>query len=221
MQWHADSAMKRLLPLAAFLAFTAGQAIAAGSDTIGTHTKGWVETKREPSDIDGVDWVASYEPGPLRAAYRAETLCGLPLNDPYVIERGADKGLVFLKNHHDRRVKEYTIPGARIRAIVHIKYGTNAPDRADLIFTDRAGQNLVLVHTTIENAGIFTSSDVYPLAYRHGKVIDSHHLIDDPTLAKRVAMGVSLYREATLAAHSTQSASRLLLLGQEPLSVRR
>lgn len=200
--------MNRLLPLAVFLAFAAGQAIAAGSDIAGTPTKGRVETKREPSDIDGVDWIATYEPGPLRAAYRAETLCGLPLNDPYVIQRGADKGLVFLKDQHDRRVRAYTIPGARIRAIVHIKYSTNAPDRADLVFTDRPGQNLVLVHTDIENAGIFTSSDIYPLAYRHGRVIDSHHLIDDPTLAKRVAMGVSLYREATPAAHSTQSVSR-------------
>jgi hypothetical protein len=196
--------MKKLLPLALFLAFAAGPAIAAGSDTTATPTKGRVATLREPSDIDGVDWVASYEPGPLRAAYRAETLCGAPLNDPYVIEHGADKGLVFLKNQHDRRVKEYAIPGARIRAIVHINYGTDAADRADLVFTDRPGQNLVLVHTTVENAGIFTSSEVYPLAYRHGKVIDSHHLIDDPSLAKRVAMGVSLYRRATAAATSNR-----------------
>lgn len=199
--------MKKLLPLAVCLAFTAGHAIAASSSTAEMRKKAWVATKHEPSDIDGVDWVASYEPGPLRAAYRAETLCSLPLNDPYVIERDADKGLVFLKDQHDRRVKEYTIPGGRIRAIVHIKYGTNAPDRADLVFTDGRGRNLVLIHTTIENAGIFTSSDVYPLAYRHGKVIDSHHLIDDPTLAKRVAMGVSLYREASQPARWRQSVS--------------
>lgn len=198
--------MKRLLPLALVLAFAAGPAMAASSNTAATPTKGWVKTIREPSDIDGVDWVASYEPGPLHAAYRAETSSGAPLNDPYVIEHGADKGLVFLKNQHDRRVKAYTIPGARIRAIVHINYGTSkdSADRADLVFTDRPGQNLVLVHTTIENAGIFTSSDVYPLAYRHGKVIDSHHLIDDPSLTKRIAMGVSLYREATATATSNR-----------------
>lgn len=195
--------MKKLLPLAVFLALTATHTLAAGSDPATTP-----ETRHERSDRDGVDWIASYEPGPLRAAYRARTLCGAPLNDPYVIEHGADKGLVFLKDQHDRRVKAYTIPGARIRAIVHIKYATNAPDWVDLVFTDRPGRNLVLVHTGIENAGIFTSSDVYPLAYRHGKVIDSRHLIDDPTLTERVALGVSLYREASQAARSTHSLSR-------------
>ncbi|WP_206950650.1 hypothetical protein [Trinickia acidisoli] len=194
--------MKRLLPLAVFLAVTAGQAMAADSSNMAdTHTRGTVATKRQPSDIKGVDWTASYESGPLPTAYRAEAACGAPLNDPYVIAHGADKGLVFLVDQHDRRVKQYTVPGARIRAIVHVKYEMTALDRADLVFTDRPGQNLVVVHTTIENAGIFTSSDIYPLAYRHGTVIDSRHLIDDPSLTKMVAMGVSLYREAEPAAH--------------------
>jgi ABC-type amino acid transport substrate-binding protein len=198
--------MKRLLPLALFLAFAAGQAIAAGSTaTEARHTKGVEHTERRPSDIDGVDWIASYEAGPLPAAYRAQTACGLPLDDPYVIQRDADKGLVFLKEQHDRRVKQYTVPGARVRAIVHVKYDMAVLDRADLVFTDRPGANLVLVHTTAENAGIFISSDIYPLAYRDGRVIDRHHLISDPALNKMVAMGVSLYGEAArVAAHSAR-----------------
>jgi hypothetical protein len=74
-------------------------------------------------------------------------------------------------------------------------------DRADLVFTDVPGQNLVLVHTTAKNAGIFTSSDVYPLAYRHGKVVDSHHLLKDPSLAKMVEIGALLYREMARRVH--------------------
>lgn len=34
-----------------------------------------------------------------------------------LLQRGADKGLVFLEAQHDRRAKQYTVPGARIRAI--------------------------------------------------------------------------------------------------------
>ncbi|MFL9966073.1 hypothetical protein PQR02_34700 [Paraburkholderia sediminicola] len=193
--------MKRRLLLAVFLAFTTGKTIAASSGTADMHAGRIPETRRQPSDIKGVDWIASYESGPLRIVYQAETGCGAPLDDPYVIEHGADKGLVFLKDQHDRRVNQYSVPGTRIRAIVHVKYEMTVLDRADLVFTDLPGQNLVLVHTTIENAGIFTSSDIYPLAYRHGKVIDSHHLIDNPSLAKMVTMGASLYRDVVRPAH--------------------
>jgi hypothetical protein len=200
--------LKRLLPLAVFLAFAIGQAMAAGSNTAHARTRETVETKRQPSDVTGVDWVASYESGPRYAAYHAETACDAPRDYRYATEHDADKGLVFLKDWHDRRVKQYTIPGARIRAIVHVKYDMTVLDRADLIFTDRPGQNLVVVHTTIGNAGIFTSSDVYALPYRHGKVIDGHRVLDDPSLIKMVAMGVSLYRHAAPVAHSKPLTSR-------------
>lgn len=188
--------MKKLLPLALLLAFATGQAIAAGSDVTDTHTKRVVKAERHASDIEGVDWVASYEAGPLSVDYHAETACSLPLNDPYVVQHDADKGLVFLEDQRDRRVKQYTVAGARIRAIVHVEYDMDVLDRADLVFTDRPSENLILVHTTTENAGIFTSSEVYPLAYRGGKVIDKRHLVSDPALTQMVAMGVSLYRDA-------------------------
>lgn len=193
--------MKRLLLLAVFLAITTDLSMAASSGSADMHAARPLKTQRQPSDIDGVDWIASYEVGPLRTVYQAETACGAPLDDPYVIDRGADRGLVFLKDQHDRRVKRYAVPGARIRAIVHVKYDMAVFDRADLVFADVPGHNLVLVHTTVENAGIFTSSDVYPLAYRNGKVVDSHHLIKDPTLSKMVEIGASLYREIARPVH--------------------
>jgi hypothetical protein len=194
--YEAVPDMKKLLPLALFLAFASGQAIAAGSNVTDTHTKRVVKAERHASDIEGADWVASYEAGPLPVDYHAETACSLPLNDPYVVQRDADKGLVFRKDQRDRRVKQYTVAGARIRAIVRVKYDMDVLDRADLVFTDRPNENLILVHTTTENAGIFTSSDVYPLAYRDGKVIDKRHLVSDPALTHMLTMGVSLYREA-------------------------
>lgn len=201
--------MKRLLPLALFLAFATGQAIAAGSDATDTHAKPVAQAERHASDIDGVDWVASYEAGPLPVDYHAETACALPLNDPYVVQRDADKGLIFRKDEHDRRVKQYTVAGARIRAIVRVKYNMAALDRTDLVFTDSPSENLILVHTTTENAGIFTSSDIYPLAYRGGKVVDKRRLVSDPSLNQMLAMGVSLYRKAALAsAHPSRNGSR-------------
>jgi hypothetical protein len=201
--------MKKLLPLALCLAFASGQAIAAGSDVADTHATPVVKAERHASDIEGVDWVASYEAGPLPVDYRAETACGLPLNDPYVVQRDADKGLVFRKDQHDRRAKQYTVAGARIRAIIRVKYDMAVLDRVDLVFTDSPSENLILVHTTTENAGIFTSSDVYPLAYRGGKIIDKHHLISDPALTQMLAMGVSLYRNAApVSAHPRRNVSR-------------
>jgi hypothetical protein len=199
-------AMKTPLPLAVFLAFSSGQAIAAGSNTADMFAaaSGAVETKRQPSDMDGVDWIASYEPGPLATPYQAETASTAPVTDSYARERDADRGLVFLKDQHDRRVKQYTIPGASIRAIVHIRYDMSVLDRIDLVFTSGPSHNLIAVHTATANAGIFTGSDIYPLEYRHGKVIDTHHLIDDPALGKMITMGVSLYREAAPAARSTR-----------------
>lgn len=194
--------MKRLFPLALFLAVATGQAIAAGAHTPHPHAKRAFAIQRQPSDAEGVDWIASYEPGPLPHAYRAETACSAPPDDPYVIEHDGDKGLVFLEGEHDRRVKQYIVQGARIRAIVHVKYDMTVLDRADLVFTDWPGDNLILVRTTADNAGIFVTSDVYPLAYRHGAVLDSRRLIKDSALTEMVRMGISLYREAGLAARS-------------------
>jgi len=100
-----------------------------------------LETRRQPSDIQHVDWIASYEGGPSGTAYHAETAYDAPLHDPYVIQNGVDKGLVFLEDEHDRRVKRYVIPGSRIRAIVRVRYDMTVLDRADLVFTALPGHN--------------------------------------------------------------------------------
>src|SRR4051794_16984534 len=104
--------MKRLLLLAVFLAITTDLTMAASSGSADMHAARTLERQRQPSDIEGVDWIMSYELGPLRNLYRAETACSTPLDDRYVIDRDADKGLVFLKDRQDRRVKRYAIRGA-------------------------------------------------------------------------------------------------------------
>jgi hypothetical protein len=48
--------MKRLLLLAVFLATTADLSIAASSGTADMHAARTLKTRRQPSDIEGVDW---------------------------------------------------------------------------------------------------------------------------------------------------------------------
>jgi len=129
----------RILLPAVSLAFTAGQTIAAGSGIADMHAKQPLETRRRRGDIHHVDWIASYEGGPSGTAYHAQTAYDAPLHDPYVI------------------------PGSRIRAIVRVRYDMTVLDRVDLVFTDLPGHNLVVVHTTVGNAGI--RRDIYQLRH--------------------------------------------------------
>ncbi|RDU98986.1 hypothetical protein [Trinickia dinghuensis] len=184
--------MKRFIPFLISLPFIFGYTTAVYAQASGA-----AKTERVHSDVDGVDFVASYEPGPLPKDYEAEAESSLPDTDPYVTQRGADKGLIYLKDKNDEAVKRYVIPRGQIRAVVHVRYDMVVLDKADLVFTDRG---LILVHTTTTNAGIFTISDIYPLAYKNGKVVDSKHLIKDSSLSKMLALGVSLYRQAVPAA---------------------
>ena len=183
---NVDS-MRKLIPLLISLPLIFGYTTAVYAQSTGA-----VKTERVHSDVDGVDFVASYEPGPLPKDYEAEAESSLPDTDPYVTQRDADKGLIYLKDKNDQAVKRYVIPRGQIRAVVHVRYDMVVLDKADLVFTDR---NLILVHTTATNAGIFTVSDIYPLVYKDGKVVDGKHLIKDSGLSKMLALGVSLYRQ--------------------------
>jgi hypothetical protein len=148
-------------------------------------------TEHVPSDLDEIDFVITCDPYPPAADYLAETYSGLPDTNPYVVERGADQGLVHLMNEHGRRVRHYRIPRGEIRAIVRVQYDMTVLDRADLVFTNNA---VVLVHTATANAGIFTDSDVYRLGYQDGRVVDAAHLVRDPSLEKMLALGIAFYR---------------------------
>ncbi len=117
---------------------------------------------RIPSDVDGIDYVITYDQEFANQDYAAEVFSGVPLTDTYAVDRGVNEGLVFLVFEHMRQVEEYVIPNEDISAVVRIRYDMDVYDRTDVIFTK---DNVVMVHTTTSNAGIFTSSDVYILPY--------------------------------------------------------
>ena len=148
-------------------------------------------SQRFPSDIAGVDLVLAYDPASLTADYAAETFSSLPSNDPYVVTRGLDQGLVRLVNEHSRQAKRYTVPRAQIRAIVRIKYDMAVLDRVDLVFT---GTYLVVVHTTTSNAGIFTGSDVYELPFIGAHDVDKRLLAGKPALLKILDLGLAFHK---------------------------
>ncbi len=117
---------------------------------------------RIPSDVDGIDYVITYDQEVSKKDYEAEVFSGVPLTDTYAVDRGVNEGLVFLVFKHMRQVEEYVIPNEDISAVVQIRYDMDVYDRTDVVFTQ---DNVVMVHTTTSNAGIFTSSDVYVLPY--------------------------------------------------------
>ncbi len=127
------------------------------------------------------------DPAPIASDYAATAASGIPLTDPYAVQRDADKGLIMLMNEGRRRVKSYVIPKDAIRAIVAVKPAET--DRADLVFTQN---HLTLVHTTTANAGIFIVSDVYELPYQANGV-DEALVKDDADLTKQLNIGLRAY----------------------------
>ena len=149
-------------------------------------------TKRYPSDIQGIDLVLSYDNAPVTTDYEAESRSSLPPTDPYVIVRGLDQGLVRLVNEHGRQARRYTVPRDQVRAILRIKHDVEVLDRVDLVFTRT---NLVLIHTTTANAGMFTVSDVYELPFIARHDVDRRLLTGKPALLKILDIGLAFDKE--------------------------
>ena len=127
-------------------------------------------------------------PGPLsvvesttkpRTDYEAEVYSGVPLDAPFAIERGLDKGLVTMvferqrrpafrigKDHLRRVVRlgeragDPRGPAADERAftLVHASTMTRAKEHVDVLDTD---DGIIVVATSSQNAGMFTTSEVY------------------------------------------------------------
>ena len=117
---------------------------------------------RIPSDKEGIDYVINCDQEFANQDYAAEVFSSVPLTGTYAVERGVDEGLVFLVFEYNRQVEEYVIPHEDISAVIQIRYDMDVYDRTDVVFTQ---ENVVMVHTTTSNAGIFTRSDVYILPY--------------------------------------------------------
>ncbi len=150
-----------------------------------------VDARRYPSDIPGVDLVLTYDPAPLANDYAAETFSSLPDTDPYVLSRGLELGLIRLVNEHSRQAKHYTVPRAQIRALIRIKHDMAVLDRTDLVFTRT---NLILVHTTSSNAGMFIGSDVYELPFISQHDVDKRLLMGKSELFKILEIGLAYYK---------------------------
>ena len=116
----------------------------------------------QPSDLEGIDFIIIYDPNVANQDYVTKVSSSIPLTDTYAIERGADEGLVFLVFEDMRRVEEYVISHEDISAVVQIRYDMDVYNETDIVFTQ---ENVVMVHTSTSNAGIFTSSNVYILPH--------------------------------------------------------
>lgn len=146
------------------------------------------------------DFVVSCNSGPITADYKAETASGVPLTDPYAVERGANKGLVRMMSERGRRTKQYVIPHARIRAIMRVRSEADIPEWVDLVFTRT---ELMVIHTSTADAGIFTNSDVYQFSYDAKRRLDKTPLHDE-TVLQMLDLGLSLYPSPELSCRSPQ-----------------
>jgi hypothetical protein len=119
------------------------------------------------------------------------------LRDPYAVKRGLDKGLVSLMNEGGRRVRTFVVPRQAIRGIVRVQWNSVIPDRADLLFEEH---ELIVVHTTTTNAGIFTISDVFwlPLRQVHVRIrtLDHSILAKVAEVPDMVKLGLTHYPRA-------------------------
>jgi hypothetical protein len=172
--------MNRSRLLSAFVFFALLQDVSAA-----------VVTKHVYGDAADSDFIVSCDSGPIAADYAAETASGVPPTDPYAVQRGADKGLISLMSQGGVRAKRYIIPHDLIRAIVRVQYDQVIPDRVDLVFTTK---DLMLIHTSTGNAGVFTTSDVYQLAYDGTGRVDRKPLQQNEDLLQVLDLGLSFYR---------------------------
>lgn len=155
------SAIVIILSVLLFTAFSCAQSRSSGTLEPANERPSSI-VFRIPSDVDGIDYVINCDQEFANQDYAAEVFSGIPLTDTYAVERGVDEGLVFLVFENMRQVEEFVIPHEDISAVVRIRYDMDVYDRTDVVFTQ---ENVVMVHTTMSNAGLFTSSDVYVLPY--------------------------------------------------------
>jgi hypothetical protein len=87
----------------------------------------------------------------------------LPLDDPYVIARGADRGLIRVHTSSGKRQKRYTIPREQLRAVVDLCLGPCITEGFEYVIT---ADKVIVVHRSTANGGIFSRADVWEIPYR-------------------------------------------------------
>ena len=119
-----------------------------------------------PSDgqsFDKQSLIIRYDPIQSRRDYEAPAYCSLPDTDPYVIARGADKGLVRVVTENNKQLKKFIVPKEKIRAVVDVYFDKCIVEDYHFVFTE---DKIILIHRSNSNAGIFSGCDIYELPYR-------------------------------------------------------
>ena len=120
------------------------------------------------------------ESGKAHADYEAEIYSGVPLDGALAKERGFDKGLVFMVFERERK-PTFRVAQGRIRRVVRLAaedralftassagWGITKPaparpprEHLDVLETE---DGVVVIESIVQNAGMFTTSDVYTFA---------------------------------------------------------
>jgi hypothetical protein len=108
------------------------------------------------SDLKGITISVTYDTSFMTKVYEVESGSTLPDTSKYVVERGADKGVIRFACTGEV-VKKYIITPNKITAVIKTKYDMSIYDKTDYVFTK---DSLYVINTTHTDGGIFTSSTI-------------------------------------------------------------
>ncbi len=103
------------------------------------------------------EWSILREEAP--PSYTAGVWAGMPLADPYAVERGFDTGLVRMVGTR-ARAEAFTLDSGVLR-VLRVRGSCTTDDAVDVVVTAEA---VFVVHVYGVNAGIFGLADVYRVA---------------------------------------------------------
>lgn len=116
----------------------------------------WQESRPRTSN----PLILVFDPKRRESDYEAPAHSSLPLDDPYVVERGADRGLIRVHTDSGEPQKRYIVPREEIRAVVCLYLGACITENYEYVFTR---DKIVIVYRSIANAGIFDGSDIWEI----------------------------------------------------------
>ncbi len=103
------------------------------------------------------EWSVLREEAP--PGYTAGVWSGVPLGDPYAVERGLDGGLVHMVGTRGN-VQAFTLESG-VQRVLRVRGSCTTDDMVDVVVTEDA---VFVVHVYGINAGIFGIADVYRVA---------------------------------------------------------
>jgi hypothetical protein len=132
------------------------------------------------SDLVGITISVTYDTSFITKVYEVESGSTLPDTSKYVVERGADKGLIQFACTGEV-VKKYVITPNKITAVIKTKYEMSVYDKTDYVFTK---DSLYVINTTHTDGGIFTSSTISVLPSLDSKFEYQEYLLSVSSVCK-------------------------------------